>query len=88
MPKNFTRHQFLQSGAVLGAGLTLPGTSHILRQNNASDEIMPEDAAYLPLTGSVRQIHDPVIIEENGCRNLTTAPKVVAVRDMLAGVRS
>jgi Xaa-Pro aminopeptidase len=46
-----------------------------------------EPGIYIPGWGGVRT-EDMVIIEDNGCRNLTTAPKVVAVRDMLAGVRS
>ncbi len=43
-----------------------------------------EPGIYIPGWGGVRT-EDLVIIEENGIRNLTTAPKKVAVRDMLAG---
>ncbi len=43
-----------------------------------------EPGIYLPDWGGVR-IEDLIIITEEGSRNLTTAPKKPAVRDMLAG---
>jgi len=43
-----------------------------------------EPGIYIPGWGGVRT-EDLVIIEAHGIRNLTTAPKQVAVRDMLAG---
>lgn len=45
-----------------------------------------EPGVYLPEWGGVR-IEDLVIIIEDGCRNLTTAPKKPAVRNMLAGAK-
>ncbi len=45
-----------------------------------------EPGIYLPDWGGVR-IEDLLIITEDGSKNLTTAPKKPAVRDMLAGER-
>ena len=44
-----------------------------------------EPGIYIPDWGGVRT-EDLIIITEEGSRNLTTAPKVPAVRDMLSGV--
>jgi Xaa-Pro aminopeptidase len=45
-----------------------------------------EPGIYIADWGGVR-IEDLLIITESGSQNLTTAPKVPAVRDMLAGVK-
>jgi Xaa-Pro aminopeptidase len=45
-----------------------------------------EPGIYIPEWGGVRT-EDLLIITEDGSRNLTTAPKYPAVRDMLAGVK-
>ncbi len=64
MTKRLNRRQFLRSGLVLGAGIGL--TRVPLRQQDATPESTAEEENTpmpLELTGSVRQIHDPVIIK-------------------------
>lgn len=69
MPNAFSRRQFLRSGLVLGTGLGLSMTG--LAQQDPT--ITPEsdmDALHLELAGSIRQIHDPVIIKEGDTYHL------------------
>lgn len=56
MPKQFTRRQFLRSGALFGtaASLGIP----ILARMQAEEATMS-----LELTGSFLRVHDPVIIK-------------------------
>jgi arabinan endo-1,5-alpha-L-arabinosidase len=63
MPKDFTRRQFLRSGLVLGVGLgiAVPGLARL--QDDTSTAEGNDDMPF-EVTGSVRQVHDPVIIRE------------------------
>lgn len=57
-----TRRHFLRMGALLGAGLIGKGA---MSMTHAQDPLPEEEPyEYLPLTGSIRQIHDPVMIKE------------------------
>jgi arabinan endo-1,5-alpha-L-arabinosidase len=60
MPTNFTRRQFLRSSLLLGAavGLNIPAIGQMQDATPEGDTPMN-----LELTGSVRRIHDPVIIK-------------------------
>src|SRR4051812_42041984 len=66
MPRKYTRRQMLRTGAVIGASI---GVSSVAKMQDATPEITPEPTAeaarglHLELTGSFRQIHDPVIIK-------------------------
>lgn len=67
MPKRLTRRQFLGAGIVLGAcaATGIPPTKPLVThagEGHQSDN--DSDSGYLPLTGSIRRIHDPVIIKE------------------------
>ncbi len=57
MSKLLSRRQFVQMGAILGAGLTLP-------QVVAGQEVTPEVPPTSPfeVTGSIGYVHDPVVI--------------------------
>lgn len=59
MPPNFSRRQFLRTGLVLSAGMSLPAP---LRAQNAPPSLS-EDTMHLELTGTLRRVHDPVIIK-------------------------
>lgn len=62
MSKRYSRRQFLQTGLVIGAGF---GSSIIgLAQSSPGASSSEVEAVHLDLTGSITQIHDPVIIKE------------------------
>ena len=69
MPKNLTRRQLLGAGLALGASAAT-GTTGLLRAAHQAPLVGQQhqldegDSMYLPLEGSVRRIHDPVIIKE------------------------
>ncbi len=59
-----TRRQFLRMSAALGAGLYGAGKG-ALNLTHAQDDLPEEEMFdYLELTGTIRQIHDPVMIKE------------------------
>lgn len=65
MPRKINRRQLLKSSLVLGAGLGVGGHAlSRLRAQAATPEATAEGTTPMPLqlTGSLRQVHDPVII--------------------------
>ncbi len=80
MAKYFTRRQFLRSSLILGTGfgVTLP---HLARMQDSE-----EDTGSLPLTGSIRRVHDPVMIKADDAYYLFCTGRGIPVRksvDML-----
>lgn len=73
MPENFTRRQFLRSSLLLGAGsLSLPGLIHAQPEGSES--------VYLELSGTIRRVHDPVIIRADDTYYLFCTGPGVPVR--------
>jgi arabinan endo-1,5-alpha-L-arabinosidase len=60
MPKNFTRRQFLRSSLILGSTLAAANLAQTQEETATPEGEMPMN---LELTGSIRRIHDPVIIK-------------------------
>lgn len=63
MSNQFTRRQFLRSGAVIGAGVGLSLGLPAAAQTPPTETPTKQDM-HLNLTGRIRQVHDPVIIKE------------------------
>lgn len=64
MSQDYTRRQFLRAGLLLGSGLLGAGkgfSNVVQAQEQLPDK---ERFKYLDLTGTIRQIHDPVVIKE------------------------
>ncbi len=64
--RRFTRRQFLRSSALLGAGvgLSLPALAQ-MQDPSVTPEATPEGemSTHVQLSGSLRQVHDPVLIK-------------------------
>lgn len=63
MPTHYSRRRFLQSSLLSGAGLGLSLGLPILGQESSTDGTPGADM-HLQLEGSIKQVHDPVIIRE------------------------
>jgi arabinan endo-1,5-alpha-L-arabinosidase len=77
MPTPFTRRQFLRTGLVAGTalGLNIPAITRAQDATPTGDTAMP-----LELTGSIRRIHDPVIIKANDRYYLFCTGRGISVR--------
>jgi len=83
MPKNVTRRQFLRSGlmSTAGFGVVLTGLPRLPRRL-ASPSVLLQDTTMtaLELTGSLKQVHDPVIIKAEDAYYLFSTGNGIAVR--------
>lgn len=61
MSNDWTRRQFLRTLLLAGTGL---GASALIQAQAAAALTEGDDAIYLPLSGSTKRVHDPVIIKE------------------------
>ena len=80
MSPKLNRRQFLQSSLVTGAALGMSGLSGAAQGQDATPETTPQPSSALtpeatseatepgnlPLTGAIRQVHDPCIIKADG----------------------
>jgi arabinan endo-1,5-alpha-L-arabinosidase len=82
MSKQFTRRQFLGSGLMFGAGLLGFGLRSLAQEATSEAGSDP----HRPLTGGLRQVHDPVMIKEGDFYYIFHTGVGIAVRksaDML-----
>ena len=85
MAGNYSRRQFLRSGLILGAGAGI-GLRIPVSAQTQSTELPPETHMHLPLTGQLKQVHDPVIIKDGEMYYLFHTGNGISVRqspDML-----
>jgi arabinan endo-1,5-alpha-L-arabinosidase len=77
MSHDWTRRQFLRTLLLAGTGL---GASALIRAQAAAALTEGDDAIYLPLSGSTKRVHDPVIIKEGGTYYLFSTGAGIPVR--------
>ena len=83
MPKNVTRRQFLRSGlmSTAGFGVVLSGLPQLQSRLPSPPTAFQDNAMIaLELTGSLKQVHDPVIIKAEDAYYLFSTGNGMAVR--------